>query len=539
MRLARTLLQYSHRYIGIPLSFMFVVWFVSAFFMIYTGGMPRITPDQRVDGMEAIDFSRVQLDLAQAMAVAGFDSETWMPRQASLVSILGRPVYRLGESGYGAVHLAADNGELLAPLTQAEGLQLASRFLDIPAAQLRYTHTLVEPDQWTLTNMRELPLYHYEADDAFGTQVYVSPDTAQVSVYTTRKSRLLAWLGTIPHWLYFSGLRNNQPLWYDIVVYTAYAGCLLAILGLMLALVQWRRVRPFQLSRAIPYRGLTRWHYILGTVFGLFTLTWVFSGLVSMEPWRWTNTEGLRVSPTALMDDLEPGAFAAAAGLDWSAVPGESIKEVEFRMVLGEPYLVASYSIPRESGSSKRDRLHQPYNINGQSAAASVVLDGRLGQRVEPFPAGAIVQSLDDGIAEANAVDFAVLHAYDDYYYSRQGQLTLPVLRIKFDDPAATWLYVDPVRGELLSLIHKYSRIERWLYSGLHSLDFAFWYHKRPLWDVGVILLLLGGLAGSLLGLYLGLRRLGKDLAAAGHWLAAQRQAWTQRRTSARDPATP
>ena len=46
----------------------------------------------------------------------------------------------------------------------------------------------------------------------------------------------------------------------------------------------------------------------------------------------------------------------------------------------------------------------------------------------------------------------------------------------------------------------------------LHSLDFAFWYHKRPLWDIGVIVLLLGGLGTSLLGLYFGLRRLKHDL---------------------------
>ena len=47
----------------------------------------------------------------------------------------------------------------------------------------------------------------------------------------------------------------------------------------------------------------------------------------------------------------------------------------------------------------------------------------------------------------------------------------------------------------------------------LHSLDFAFWYHKRPLWDIGVLFLMTGGLATSLLGLYFGLRRLKYDVA--------------------------
>lgn len=88
------------------------------------------------------------------------------------------------------------------------------------------------------------------------------------------------------------------------------------------------------------------------------------------------------------------------------------------------------------------------------------------------------------------------------------------MLRIKFDDPVASWIYVDPDRSELLTTVNKWSRLERWLYNGLHSLDFAFWYHQRPLWDIGVIVLLLGGLGTSLIGLYFGLRRLVRDVQA-------------------------
>lgn len=516
MRLARnlltTLLQYAHRYLGIPLSFMFVVWFLSAFFMIYTGGMPRITPEQRSDGMQPIDFDAVQLSLAEAVARAGYGAG-FAPAAASMRSILDRPVYVLGEAGYNPDFVAADNGELLDELSQDEGAQIAGAFLDIPPEQFRYLETLNEPDQWTLTSLRELPLYRYAVDDDLGTEVYVSPREMQVSVYTTRQSRVLAWLGTIPHWLYFSGLRNNQPLWYDILVGAAYAGCALALLGLGLALLKWRRVRPFSLARAVPYRGLHRWHYITGGVFGLFSLTWVFSGLVSMEPWEWTNADGLRLPPAVLQDELQPGRFPLPSQVDWSAVPVSGIKQVEFRMIMGGPHAVATYSVPADGASSKRDRLHQPYNINGQSAAASVVLDLVAGLPVNGFDAEVLTRRLALAVPGHAITETALLGAYDDYYYSRQGQLPLPVLRAKFDDPARSWVYVDPLRGELLSIIHKYSRVERWLYNGLHSLDFAFWYHQRPLWDLVMIALLCGGLATSVLGLWLGLRRLGNDVA--------------------------
>ena len=66
------------------------------------------------------------------------------------------------------------------------------------------------------------------------------------------------------------------------------------------------------------------------------------------------------------------------------------------------------------------------------------------------------------------------------------------MLRVKFDDPLETWVYVDPALGQLVASIHRLHRVERWLYNGLHSLDFGFWYDRRPLWDIGMILLSLG-----------------------------------------------
>ena len=100
------------------------------------------------------------------------------------------------------------------------------------------------------------------------------------------------------------------------------------------------------------------------------------------------------------------------------------------------------------------------------------------------------------------------LDRYDSYYYSREGAAPLPVLRIRFDDPMRTWYYIDPAEARIVARTHRYSRIERWLFNGLHSLDFAFWYDRRPLWDVGMIALSLGALLTSTIGMFLGFRRL-------------------------------
>jgi hypothetical protein len=89
------------------------------------------------------------------------------------------------------------------------------------------------------------------------------------------------------------------------------------------------------------------------------------------------------------------------------------------------------------------------------------------------------------------------LNEYDAYYYSQEGTKRLPVLRIRYADPQQTWLYLDPAHGVIASRLERASRWNRWLYHGFHSLDFPFMYYKRPLWDIVVIVLSVGGIAIS------------------------------------------
>lgn len=49
MRLFRKCVIVLHRYLGIPLSFLFVIWFVSGIAMIYVGGMPSLSAQARLE----------------------------------------------------------------------------------------------------------------------------------------------------------------------------------------------------------------------------------------------------------------------------------------------------------------------------------------------------------------------------------------------------------------------------------------------------------------------------------------------------------
>ncbi len=177
---------------------------------------------------------------------------------------------------------------------------------------------------------------------------------------------------------------------------------------------------------------------------------------------------------------------------------------VHFR---GEPYLLARDPRPRPEAATLPTTL--------ATLATARTSDQRLVSVLRPeqgaFPR--FENDVFEGLAEAAMpgvpiVDATWLRSYDDYYYDRDDRRVLPVLRVRYGDAVATWLYFDPFRGAIARKEERLTRLNRWLYHGLHSLDFRFLYAKRPLWDVVVILLSLGGILVSVTSLRQGWRRL-------------------------------
>ena len=515
MQTLRRALILTHRYLGIPLSVLFVLWFVTGIGMIYVGGMPTLSAQTRLTQLPSLDLAAVRFTPAEAAerAASGFG-------RVALTTVMGRPAYRFA-SPYGSATVFADTGEALDEIDVDTARGVAAQFVGADVSSVELERMVERADQWTLLLSRDLPLYKFDVHDGAGTEVYVSPYQGDVRLVTTTKARTLAWIATIPHWFYITPLRTNQPLWYWIVVATSALGCLLALLGLVLGVTQFHKSKPFRWSNAVRYQGWMRWHYISGVFFGIFALTWVFSGLLSMEPFDWANADGLEIRGDAMTGGpVELDRFPPFEAASWDALlAGRTLKELEFRRIDDAPYYLVRYTGARDTTTSaepdpRRERLHQPYQITGRAEPQHMLVDaGTLAARTELFPTDTLLARLRAAAPDASIVTHELLSDYDAYYYSRNRQAALPVLRVKFDDPLETWVYVDPELGQIVASIHHLQRIERWLYNGLHSLDFGFWYDRRPLWDIGMILLSLGALATSSIGMWLGIKRLRQGLA--------------------------
>jgi hypothetical protein len=480
-----------HRYLGIGLSLLFVMWFISGIGMIYAGGMPELTPELRLERMAPLDLTRIRLSPAEAAARVATPSTL---RRVVLQTVMDRPAYRL--TAEQPVTVFADTGDLLEHVNEAGVMTIASRFMNLPITQLHHLGVLDSADQWTIAQRGQMPLHKIAADDAAHTELYVSPALGEVVVHTTRSSRALAWAAAIPHWLYFAPLRVNDPLWRQVVLWTSGIGVILASLGIILGIIQFSPARPAgwgHIRSRIPYTGWMRWHYITGVVFGVFTLTWVFSGLLSMEPWDWVNRGGsgaeLRQALTG--GPLDLAQFPPIDLTAWNQMlPAQAAKEVELLRIQGNPY----------------------YAVRGANPRPLLLAANPLRARPESFSIASLMDRIQHAHRDGPVVEFQLLSGYDAYYYARNGRASLPVLRVKFDDPDRTWVYIDPGMSRLVAQFTRQERVERWLYHGFHSLDFGFWYYNRPLWDVGVIALSIGGAASSAIGLFVGYRRLARRM---------------------------
>ena len=505
----RRVLIYTHRWLGIAGSLLFVVWFVSGIVMMYAG-MPILTLEERLSRLPPLDLALVRVDVSEAAVRVGA-----APGRVLIGMLRDRPVYRfVGAGGFTTVY--ADSGAVLEGVDAEAAVEIARRFAPEHAATTRYDVRLLDPDQWTLQSRAYLPLHRVRLGDDADTVLYVSDRTGEPVMRTTRRTRRLGYMGAVFHWLYFRPLRSHGALWSDVVIWLSVFGCVLCLSGLVWGLWRVAVRKTYRIRGGLsysPYAGLMRWHHYTWLVFGLLTFTWVFSGALSMDPWSWHPGTG----PTQVQRELVAGGSLRLgsltvdqfrAGVEAFA-PSFMPRELEVVQFLGEPYLLA-FNVRPVGFDDARASL--PNTLAGQWTNP---LEQRIVSVAHP-ERGAFSRFEDEMFDELAAavmpgvdiIEATWLRVYDSYYYDRSQRRRLPVLRVRYDDPQRTWLYFDPHRGAIARKEERLTRLNRWLYHGLHSLDFPFLYHRRPLWDVVVIFFSLGGIALSMTSLTQGWRRL-------------------------------
>ncbi|RYD94071.1 MAG: hypothetical protein EOP61_22370, partial [Sphingomonadales bacterium] len=275
-----------HRWVGVTLGLLMLLWCVSGVVMIWNP-YPSITlggRDYRAEGLSPITApDRITLPTIPDTAEVS---------SARIEMLGGRPVMALswseGEEGKSGLYDFATAAPITG-ISEADALAVARTYVERHKLKGAPSYIQsIERDEFMVAgyfNQRR-PFHQVALNDPEDTILYISQKTGELSQRTTGSQRVWTWLGAIPHWLFFTELRRNGPLWTQIIIWTSLAGCFLTITGLFAGIRQLRR-RKSTGKLASPYRGAKFWHHMIGLVFGIFVLTFSFSGFTSMQPWGW------------------------------------------------------------------------------------------------------------------------------------------------------------------------------------------------------------------------------------------------------------
>ncbi|RZA27914.1 MAG: hypothetical protein EOP02_08950, partial [Proteobacteria bacterium] len=317
-RWARRATFLVHRWLGIVLALLMAIWAISGIVMMYVA-FPETTDAERLSGLQPLDLTACCAAEADGQPLLSFPELN----AASIEMLGGAPVLHWQGNDSGGMLRLTDG--TTPPMTLDDAKSIAAAHMQrSTGATAPVEVTQMERDQWTVYGRfrQHAPLYKASFADDAGTALYISGRDGIVIQDTNAHERFWNWLGAVPHWLYFTAFREIQPLWYNFVIYASVLGTFLTVTGIYIGLRQYGRGK-----RRIPYKGMAYWHHVTGLVFGIFTLLWVVSGLLSMNPWGWLEGKGAASEVEALagraMDSDDLVAMVSALQ---AASPGDAVK---------------------------------------------------------------------------------------------------------------------------------------------------------------------------------------------------------------------
>lgn len=471
-----------HKILGTILCILFLVWFLSGFVMIYHT-FPKVS---NMDKYKYMDIVGDKESLQSVDSIYSRLSAKGMIMRFSLKSIAGKPYFE-SLTMDGITRLSADtaliNEEISSP-SFPEIKEYAQRWNE---AQIIRTDTLRELEQWIPFGYlkKDFPIYKFYFGDTDKHQLYVSSVTGDALQFTNKDQRFWSWLGPIPHWVYFTSLRQNSELWSNILIILSGMGCIMCITGIILGIrsyvKQYRRKKKW----ATPYRKFSyKWHHILGFVFGVFVFTFVFSGMMSLAD-----------LPQWMIKVHNPA--------------------IQQSMYLPQPINITNYKLnytklleayPNQVKSIEWSNF-------GQLPLYKVVVKDRL-LTIDASSDTVKTLSLNEqsirnrlSLTHTEPIEISVINEYDNYYVGLTDHLPLPVYKAEVADADNSTYYINPKNGNT-RYFNNNLKAHRWTYQALHSYKIGFLAKHPVLWNIVMWTTMIGGTLVSITGVWLGFKYL-------------------------------
>ncbi len=456
---------------------MFVVWFISGIVLIFDG-FPHASREQRFFHLS--EFTPQQFENLQAPPKS-------FKGNLALEICDGKAVYRVRSGRKAQQTYDAKSLQLIGSFDEEYAKSLSESFNGYSLKELKKISKLDDWVPWSYYRPL-LPIYKCYMDDPGHSVLYISSKTGEIVQETNRRARWSARVGAIPHWIYFKRLRLVKDTWKLVVIILSSFGVLLCISGIYAGFV---RMNSRKKKGITPYKKFWyKWHHLTGFFFGLFVFTFILSGLFSLasvpdwvlgvDPEKKIEIEWNQNLDLSNCEDISPSDI-------YSAIDNKKgIRKIEWKTVFNKAQFRVYYS-------------------HYQKADIYTLQDGKIVPQKD--------FTLEDIQAEAknilgnNSFSVSKQNGYDNYYSgSTMYYLPEQAFKIEVDDAARTHLYINPANGDRVKKLTKNTRVRRWLYRFLHTLDLPILKKVDWLRKTLLVLLSLLGLSVSITGFVISLK---------------------------------
>lgn len=475
----RKLIYTVHRILGTLLSILFLMWFLSGIVMIYHR-FPSASRDEKMGKLEALPDS-----LPSIAEILNRSQGKDSVKNLSLYTYLGQ-TYVEARTKQKTEKFLVDSLDKLPEINGDYIHRVAALWCDAPVSHI---DTLNRLEQWIPFGRlkKDFPIYKFYFKDTDQTQLYVSSVTGEVLQCTILSERFWGWLGPIPHWVYFTWLRQDVDLWSDVIVWISIFGIIMLFAGFCLSIHTYRMSIKNGKGLTSPYKKKWyRWHHIFGTAFGIFLLTWIVSGMYSLADIpEWLGKTHKEYPARSV---LSRGTLPLSEyRLDYRKLIAEYAGEVT-QISWDSFYDYPIYQV-----------LLKEKGLVYVDASSDQVVPFKLSEQQ--------VREAISSIHSGEPIIVTELTEYDHYYIDTKGNLTLPVWKVSIGNKDNTCYYINPQNGSYRS-VNNHSRWQFQLYQGFHSLRYKIFVGHPVIWTIVMWILLLGGAFVSLTGVVLGCKYL-------------------------------
>ncbi len=467
-----------HRWTGLVMSLLFVMWFISGVVMIYHS-FPKPKTQAYFQKQKALSLT--DSILSPTSIVDRHPSSS-----LALEMFNDKPVYRLPGKTSKMFDAAT-----LTPIDSIDENGSAQLIQAVYSSSVKKREFLTDYDSWIPWSYynAHFPIHKYWLDDEFNTQVYVSGTNGQIVQETTRFSRWMARIGAIPHWVYFKQLRLNAPLWIDVVIWLSSIGCCVCLSGVVAGLVRFKRKRKTHALDVSPYKkAALRWHHISGLVFGVFVFTFILSGLMSLADlpsWLFSKEKPVNYYRLWKADELT----ADEVGTGFYVVLRHRVESSVKRIVCRKQMERCFYEVYTNT-------LQTPEYYKVQSKQV---------RPLQPLSESCLRKFLQSRLPDVR-YSIRFVDDYSTIVRSKKHVAASTGYEIELDDAFQTRLIVDAQTGKLVKVINEVGQWQWWLYQGLHTFRFGWFAKAEWLRQAWIIILSMGGMVVSVTALALSWR---------------------------------